>query len=163
VQKYIWRWFRPRLETLGGKIITSALWLVTSATFLIFTFTTLQIAQEPAKFAADVKGQQVLQTFFGHATIAFPGLPYLLGAIGLDPLPWLQDPAMTSKIVLFFRFMMLIIVFRAFWKLLGYTSPRVLYRDSRRLEFEFSRGAARTITPSPQDRTAQPSHEGSPA
>jgi hypothetical protein len=163
IQKYVWRWFRPRLETLGGKILTAALWLIASAAFLIFAFTTLQIAQEPARFATDVKGHQVLQTFFGHATIAFPGLPYLLGAIGLDPLPWLQDPAMTSKIVLFFRFMMLIIVFRAFWKLLGYTSPRVLYRDSRRLEFEFARAGARAVRPPPQDQIAEPHREGSPA
>jgi hypothetical protein len=163
LQQYIWKWFRPRLETLVGKGLTSALWLVASAAFLILTFTTLQIAQEPARFAADIEGQKVLQTFFGHATIAFPGLPYLLGALGLDPLPWLQDPAMTSKIVLFFRFMMLIIVFRAFWKLLGYTSPRVLYRDSRRLEFEFSRAGARENPPPPQDRMVQPQGEGRPA
>jgi hypothetical protein len=45
----------------------------------------------------------------------------------------------TSGIVLWFRGMMLVIVYRAFWKLLGYTSPRILYRDSRRLEFELSK------------------------
>jgi hypothetical protein len=161
VQRFVWQWFRPRLETLVGKGLTSGLWLVTSAAFLIFAFTTLQIAQEPDKFASDLKGQQVLQTFFGHATIAFPGLPYLLGAVGLDPLPWLRDPAMTSKIVLCFRFLMLIIVFRAFWKLLGYTSPRVLYRDSRRLEFEISRRGRSTLSLMPEDRGPEP--EGRPA
>ena len=157
VQRYIWQWFRPKLETLTGKAVTSGLWLVASAAFLIFAFTTLQIAQEPEKFATDAKGQLVLQTFFGHATIAFPGLPYLLGAIGLDPLPWLRDPAMTSKIVLCFRFMMLIVVFRAFWKLLGYTSARVLYRDSRRLEFEIARGNRRALPQMLQDPEPQPS------
>jgi hypothetical protein len=97
----------------------------------------LQIAQEPLKFATDLDGQHVLLTFAGHATIAFPGIPYLLGAVGADPLKWLSDPLITSGIVLWFRGMMLIVVYRAFWKLLGYTSPRILYRDSRRLEYEF--------------------------
>ena len=93
-------------------------------------------AQEPEKFAHSDKGLLVMQTFFGHATIAFPGLPYALGALGFDPLLWLKDPSLTSPIVLGFRIMMLIVVFRAFWKLLGYTSPRILHRDNRRLEFE---------------------------
>ncbi len=144
LQRSIWDRFRPRLDTPLRKGATAALWLVTSSVLLVCAFTTLQIAQEPLKFASDRDGQQVLMTFFGHATIAFPGIPYLLGAIGADPLKWLSDPLITSGIVLWFRGMMLIVVYRAFWKLLGYTSPRVLYRDSRRLEYEFSKtGRAR--------------------
>jgi hypothetical protein len=138
-QRAIWDWFRPNLETPLRKASTSALWLLASTIFLILVFTTLQIAQEPERFASPEKGLLIIQTFFGHATIAFPGLPYLLGALGFDPIVWLQDPAMTSPIVLGFRIMMLIVVFRAFWKLLGFTSPRILYRDNRRLEFEVSR------------------------
>lgn len=134
-----WDWFRPNLETPWKKASMAALWLCVSTVFLIAEFTTLQIAQQPAKFARSETGLDVMQTFAGHATIAFPGLPYLLGALGFDPLLWLKDPAMTSLIVLGFRVMMLIVVFRAFWKLLGYTSPRILYRESRRLEFEIAR------------------------
>ena len=118
---------------------TAALWLVASSFLLVCAFTTLQIALEPSKFSTDLDGQRVLSTFAGHATIAFPGVPYLLGALGADPLKWLSDPLITSGIVLCFRGMMLIVVYRAFSKLLGYTSPRVLYRDSRRLEYEFSK------------------------
>jgi hypothetical protein len=66
-------------------------------------------------------------------------VPYLLGAIGFDPLQWLRDPDMKSAMVLGFRVMMLIVVFRAFWKLLGYASPRILNRDSRRLEHEITK------------------------
>jgi hypothetical protein len=139
LQRYVWDRFRPRLETPLRKGATAALWLVTSSALLVCAFTTLQIAQEPLKFSRDLDGQHVLQTFAGHATIAFPGIPYLLGALGADPLKWLSDPLITSGIVLWFRGMMLIVVYRALWKLLGYTSPRVLYRDSRRLEYEFSK------------------------
>jgi hypothetical protein len=138
-QRYVWDRFRPRLETPFRKGATAALWLVVSSVLLVCSFTTLQVAQVPHKFSGDIAGQHVLMTFTGHATIAFPGIPYLLGAIGLDPLKWLSDPLITSGIVLWFRGMMLVIVYRAFWKLLGYTSPRILYRDSRRLEFELSK------------------------
>jgi hypothetical protein len=135
-QRAIWDWFKPNLETPWRKASMAALWLLVSTIFLITEFTTLQIAQEPDRFAQSESGLLVLQTFFGHATIAFPGLPYALGAVGFDPLLWLKDPSMTSFVVLGFRIMMLIVVFRAFWKLLGYTSPRILYRDTRKLEFE---------------------------
>ena len=139
LQQSVWERFRPRLDTPLRKGATAALWLVASSFLLVCAFTTLQIALEPSKFSTDLDGQRVLSTFAGHATITFPGIPYLLGALGADPLKWLSDPLITSGIVLCFRGMMLIVVYRAFWKLLGYTSPRVLYRDSRRLEYEFSK------------------------
>jgi hypothetical protein len=143
LQRWIWDRFRPNLETPWKKTSTAVLWLVASTLFLIAEFTTLQIAQAPDRFGDSASAFTVLQTFAGHATIAFPGLPYVLGALGFDPLQWLKDPAMTSFIVLGFRVMMLIVVFRAFWKLLGYTSPRILYRDNRRLEFELAGKARR--------------------
>jgi hypothetical protein len=145
VQRAAWDWFKPNLETPWRRVSTAAFWLLLSTLFLIAAFTTLQVSQEPFRFSGSAGGLGVMQTFAGHATIAFPGLPYLLGALGFDPLLWLKDPSMTSTIVLCFRVMMLIVVRRAFTKLLGYTSPRILYRDNRRLEFEVarkSRGAA---------------------
>ena len=139
LQRIAWDWFRPKLQSPLQKGGTAALWLVASSIFLIFAFTTLQVAYDPARYAGDEAGQRVLKTFIGHATIAFPGAPYLLGAINLDPLEWLKDPDMKSAMVLGFRIMMLIVVFRAFWKMLGYASPRVLSRDNRRLEREIAK------------------------
>jgi hypothetical protein len=139
LQRYVWDWFKPRLQSPLKKTGTAALWLLVSSVFLILSFTALQVAVDPAGYAGDEAGQRVLKTFFGHATIAFPGVPYLLGAIGFDPLEWLRDPDMKSAMVLGFRVMMLIVVFRAFWKLLGYASPRILNRDSRRLEHELAK------------------------
>jgi hypothetical protein len=134
VHDKIWGWFRPKLETPLRKAATAALWLAVSASFLVLAFTALQVSQDPQRFDDALKGLVVMQTFFGHATIAVPGAPYLLGAVGLDPLPWLRDPHITTGIVFWFRVMMLIVVFRAFWKLLSYTPPRILWRDTRRLE-----------------------------
>jgi hypothetical protein len=142
-QRWVWDRFKPNLETPWKKTSTAVLWLLASTLLLIAEFTTLQIAQEPDRFANAASAFTVMQTFAGHATIAFPGLPYVLGALGVDPLRWLKDPSMTSLIVLGFRIMMLIVVFRAFWKLLGYTSPRVLYRDNRRLEVEIAGRSSR--------------------
>jgi predicted lysophospholipase L1 biosynthesis ABC-type transport system permease subunit len=139
LQKLVWDWFKPKLESPAKKGGTAALWLLVTSIFLILSFTTLQVASDPAGYADDVAGQRVLRTFMGHATIAFPGVPYLLGALNLDPLEWLKDPDMRSATVLGFRVMMLIVVFRAFWKLLGYTSPRILSRDNRRLEHEIAK------------------------
>jgi hypothetical protein len=139
LQRYVWDRFRPRLQSPLQKTGTAALWLLISSIFLILSFTTLQVAYDPGAYGGDEAGQRVLKTFFGHATIAFPGVPYLLGAIGFDPLEWLRDPDMKSAMVLGFRVMMLIVVFRAFWKLLGYASPRVLSRDNRRLEHEIAK------------------------
>lgn len=141
LQRNVWDWFKPNLETPWRRVSTAAFWLLLSTLFLIAAFTTLQVSQAPASFADSSRGLGVMQTFAGHATIAFPGLPYLLGAVGFDPLLWLKDPGMTSPVVLAFRVMMLIVVRRAFTKLLGYTSPRILYRDNRRLEFEVARRA----------------------
>lgn len=139
LQRTVWDWFRPRLQSPLRKTGTAALWLVVSSIFLILSFTALQVAAEPLRYAGDEAGQRVLRTFFGHATIAFPGVPYVLGAFNLDPLEWLKDPNMRSAMVLGFRVMMLLVVYRAFWKLLGYASPRILARDSRRLEHELSK------------------------
>jgi hypothetical protein len=139
VQRYVWDWFKPKLQSPLQKAGTAAVWLLASSIFLILSFTTLQVAYDPANYAGDEAGQRVLRTFIGHATIAFPGMPYLLGAVGFDPLDWLKDPDMKSAMVLGFRIMMLIVVFRAFWKLLGYASPRVLSRDNRRLEHELAK------------------------
>jgi hypothetical protein len=151
-QRVVWDWFRPKLQSPVQKGAMAGLWLLLSSVFLILAFTTLQVAYDPAAYSGDESGQRVLRTFIGHATIAFPGMPYLLGAINLDPLLWLKDPDMRSAMVFGFRIMMLIVVFRAFWKMLGYASPRVLSRDNRRLEHEIAklrrpRGAVRSTVP----------------
>jgi hypothetical protein len=124
----------------------------------LLSFTTLQVASDPQVYAGDVAGQRVLRTFFGHATIAFPGVPYVLGAFDLDPLEWLKEPNMKSAMVFGFRAMMLLVVYRAFWKLLGYASPRILARDSRRLEHEIAKlrrsRRGRAATDGPADPAA---------
>lgn len=136
-QRWMWDQFKMNLDTPIRKARTSLLWLLVSTILLVLSFTTLQVNDDPGRLR--VEGVEVLGTFVGYSTLAIPGLPYLLGFIGIDTLKLIKEPLVTQSIVVVFRGLMFVVVVRSLWKLLGHTTPRILYESSRRLHHEMAK------------------------